>query len=213
MTIKQQQCLLTYLGYNPGPIDGVSGPKTIAAMECFKSDYGVGTEGLVGAVAGTLAKKRKPPDCSEIPNSSANIPNELNRVSNETNGKTGTFWDSIRYFKRSEFACHCGGRYCNGFPVEPDEKLVTLLDGLRAHYGKPVTVSSGIRCTKHNAAVGGVSNSQHLYGTAADIIVSGVSPSAVADYAETLLPGTGGIGRYNGFTHIDVRGVKSRWRG
>ena len=49
-----------------------------------------------------------------------------------------------------------------------------------------------------------------LYGLAADIVVTA---GKVADYAETLLPNTGGIGRYKGFTHVDVRKKKSRWNG
>ena len=52
-----------------------------------------------------------------------------------------------------------------------------------------------------------------LLFNAADIKVAGVAPADVADYAETLLPGTGGIGRYSTFTHIDVRPDKARWRG
>ena len=55
MTVKQQQCLLDYLGYDPGQIDGVDGPKTQAALAAFRSDYGMGAEGLVAAVAGTAA--------------------------------------------------------------------------------------------------------------------------------------------------------------
>ena len=57
--------------------------------------------------------------------------------------------------------------------------------------------------------------SQHQYGRAADIRVSGVPVEQLAAYAETLLPGTGGIGRYpaKGFVHVDVRKAKSRWAG
>ena len=54
---------------------------------------------------------------------------------------------------------------------------------------------------------------QHLYGMAADIKVSEVTPKKVADYEETLLQGTGGIGIYDTFTHIDVRTTKARWNG
>lgn len=64
-----------------------------------------------------------------------------------------------------------------------------------------------------NSAVGGTTYSQHLYGTAADIKISGVSPKKVAAYAEKLLPNSGGIGTYGTFTHIDVRSQKSRWNG
>jgi uncharacterized protein YcbK (DUF882 family) len=59
----------------------------------------------------------------------------------------------------------------------------------------------------------GAKNSQHLKGTAADIVVKGITPERVAKYAETLLPKSGGIGRYKTFTHVDVRSVKSRWNG
>ncbi len=48
--------------------------------------------------------------------------------------------------------------------------LVThVLDPLREMYGKPITVNSGYRCPKLNAAVGGAKNSQHMKGEAADI--------------------------------------------
>jgi uncharacterized protein YcbK (DUF882 family) len=71
-------------------------------------------------------------------------------------------------------------------------------------------VTSGNRCKEYNASIGGGLNSQHLYGKAADIKVEGVNPQEVADFAEELLD-EGGIGRYNSFTHVDVRNRKARW--
>lgn len=48
--------------------------------------------------------------------------------------------------------------------------LVThVLDPLREMYGKAITVNSGYRCSKLNAAVGGAKTSQHMRGEAADI--------------------------------------------
>lgn len=44
-----------------------------------------------------------------------------------------------------------------------------VLDPLREWYGKPIRVNSGYRCPALNKAVGGVANSQHLTGQAADI--------------------------------------------
>ena len=81
------------------------------------------------------------------------------------------------------------------------------------HFKAPVTINSGYRTEAKNKAVGGAAYSQHKYGTAADIVVKGVPPAEVAKYAETILVGMGGIGIYNGFTHIDVRKIKSRWKG
>ena len=111
-------------------------------------------------------------------------------------------------FKVREFAC------CDGTDtvfVAPE--LVTVLQKIRDRFGKAVTVNSGYRTEAHNKKVGGAAYSQHKYGIAADISVPGVTPAQVAAYAETLLPGKGGIGIYNSFTHVDVRPVKSRWRG
>ena len=95
-----------------------------------------------------------------------------------------------------------------------------LLQRIRDHFGQPVTITSGYRTARHNAAVGGAAFSQHCYGRAADIRVKEVAVDTLADYAETLLPGTGGIGRYPekkgracGWVHLDVRAAKARWTG
>ena len=97
---------------------------------------------------------------------------------------TGTFWDNVKYFKRSEFACKCGGKYCNGYPAEPKEKLIMVAENVREHFGKAMPVSSGLRCTRHNANVGGVSNSRHLSGKAMDFCVSGVPAATVLSYVK-----------------------------
>ena len=108
MTVKQIQCLLTYLGYSPGTIDGIDGRNTQGAIRAFQADYGLTVDGipgaatqkmLIGAIAGTAVKVEKP--------------------ESSTPQKTGAFWDGIKYFKREEFRCPCGK--CGGFPVEPKE--------------------------------------------------------------------------------------------
>ena len=48
---------------------------------------------------------------------------------------------------------------------------VSVLEPLRAELGRPITITSGFRCPKLNAAVGGVEHSQHMYGQAADLRV------------------------------------------
>ena len=98
-------------------------------------------------------------------------------------------------------------------PIFVDSDLVDILQKVRDHFGKAVTITSAFRTASHNKKVGGATYSQHCYGKAADIKISGVTPSVVADYVETLMPNTGGIGRYATFTHVDVRKVKSRWNG
>ena len=111
-------------------------------------------------------------------------------------------------FRVREFACTDGSD-----PIFIDTDLVAVLQKIRTHFGKPVTITSAYRTPIHNKSVGGTTYSQHLYGMAADIKVSGVSPKKVAKYAETLLKGKGGIGIYQTFTHIDVRVDCSRWDG
>lgn len=49
------------------------------------------------------------------------------------------------------------------------DELMTFLDGIREAWGSPVVVSSGYRCAALNKAVGGASNSNHLFGSAADL--------------------------------------------
>ena len=110
-----------------------------------------------------------------------------------------------KYFKREEFACECG---C-GFDTV-DVSTLKVLELVREYFGVPVVINSGCRCAAHNKYIGGAKKSQHVFGRAADIVVKGVSPSAVADYIETIMLG-GGIGRYNTFTHIDTRTKPARW--
>ena len=111
-------------------------------------------------------------------------------------------------FKVKEFASTDGSD-----PIFIAPELVEVLQKIRTHFKKSVTINSAFRTAARNAAVGGAKYSQHLYGTAADIVVSGITPKQVAEYAEKLMPNTGGIGIYSNFTHIDVRKTKSRWNG
>lgn len=111
-------------------------------------------------------------------------------------------------FRVREFACSDGSD-----PVFVSTELVEVLQKIRTHFGRAVTITSAYRTPGRNKAVGGTTYSQHLYGMAADIKVCGVSPKQVAAYAEKLLPSKGGIGIYDTFTHIDVRASCSRWNG
>ena len=113
------------------------------------------------------------------------------------------------HFRVYEFACSDGSDV-----VFISTALVEILENIRVHFGAAVTVTSGYRTVSYNATVENSSKtSRHCNGLAADIKVAGVSPAAVADYAEQLLGSHGGVGRYSTFTHIDVRADKSRWRG
>lgn len=111
-------------------------------------------------------------------------------------------------FAINEFACQ-GSGCCS--TVKIDTELAGYLQQIRDHFGKAVIITSAYRCAKHNAAVGGASNSYHTKGMAADIQVKGVAPAEVAKYAESL--GALGIGLYSNFVHIDTRTSKFFWYG
>lgn len=180
-------------------VDGLAGSETMAKTKAYQKKHGLTADGIAGELTRAKIFGKKENQTSE------------NEISNKE--AVGGWWVDIKHFNRSEFACKCGGKYCNGFPVEPSRELVELLDKVRAHYGEPVRVSSGIRCTRHNANCGGATQSQHLRGTAADIRVDGVSPTELYNYLCSIMPNSGGIGKYSWGCHVDVREQKARWNG
>ena len=111
-------------------------------------------------------------------------------------------------FSRAEFACQCG---C-GFDTV-DVELLLILQTMRDDLNATVTVTSACRCLAHNANVGGAENSQHTKGRAADVLVSGVSPTEVHRYIFNKYPDQYGLGKYQTFTHIDSRTGRARWGG
>ena len=218
MTMKQKQALLAYLGYYDGQLDGLWGEKSQRATIDFQRDFGgISVDGICGdqtekamkhSVAYGIGRKS---DSTDYTADYANMQN--NSTENSTDGNTRTVWDEIKYFKKQEFSCKCG-KYCNGYPVDIDMNMVKIADEIRSRIGKPIHINSGLRCKTHNANVGGVSNSQHLLGKAADLgCPSGCTPTQMASIAEEIMGDTGGIGIYPWGIHIDTRSTKSRWNG
>ena len=101
-------------------------------------------------------------------------------------------------FDKWEFACGCG---CGYDDISP--KLVDKLQELRDLVGEPVIITSGCRCHAYNRHIGGVINSPHLEGLAADIQVEGVAPLTLAVIANRI-PYIR-IGIYPKHIHIDVK--------
>lgn len=211
MTLKQKQSLLAYLGYYDGPLDGLWGEKSQRATIDFQRAYMAQED--VDGIFGAATEKR----ILEVIATGEKPVVTTNSTTNSTTNATTTpadWWKDIRYFTRSEFKCKCGGRFCNGYPVEIDMNMVKIADKIREKIGKPITINSGLRCKTHNANVGGVSNSQHLYGSAADLgCPAGCTPSQMSSVAEKIMGDAGGIGIYPWGIHIDTRSTKSRWNG
>lgn len=200
MTNKQKQALLAYLGYYVGAIDGIWGSGSREAAKRFRADYGLSSG---TSINGTADEKKL----------LSAVTGEAKPV--EKPQSTGDGWDGIRYFKRSEFACKCGGKYCNGYPAEPHLETVRFADEIRARIGKPIKVNSGLRCRQHNANTpGAAANSNHMGGGAADLgCPAGTTPAEMYEIAEEVMGNTGGIILYNWGIHIDDRKVKYRSRG
>jgi uncharacterized protein YcbK (DUF882 family) len=111
-------------------------------------------------------------------------------------------------FLLSEFACKDGSK-----TVIVDFELLFLLQCLRDVVGR-VIVTSAYRTPEYNKKVGGIANSFHLDGKAADIKVPGLTPYEVAIIADRI--GFLGVGVYPTFTHVDVggdgKGGKLYWK-
>ena len=197
MTNLQKQLILCYYEcLDPKDLDGLWGPKSAAATGKLQKLLGIPDDGVWGNQTEEAIREifYKGTDRLSAPAEEKNL--------------TGTFWDHIRYWSREEFRCRCAEYnkepLCNGFPVEPDQTLVELVDDLRHQLGAPGHRSSGIRCPQHNANEGGVSNSKHMSGKALDFFVEGVSGQKLLAAAQAD-PRTSYAYIINGqYVHVDV---------
>ena len=170
MTIKQKQCLLSYLGYYVGNIDGIWGTLSKTATKAFQKDFGLPDDGICGA---DTEKAMKHAVACGMP---AREP--VGKVESED------FPDDVEYFDEPEFDCKCGRKYCNGRPARIKPAVVRIAESARKHFGRPCYVVSGLRCKEWNRIQGGVENSQHMYGEACDLQIQGVSADALLAYIQ-----------------------------
>jgi len=114
-------------------------------------------------------------------------------------------------FHPNEFRCKC----CKALGNEHVARhLAWTLQRIRNIVG-PLKITSSYRCPKHNANVGGAKNSQHLENTAADLKAKEVGPTQLQHHIlgmmeQNVIP-NGGLGRYDTFTHYDMRLNPARW--
>lgn len=196
MTIQQIQNLLQYLGYYIITVDGIWGQGSEQATKDFQAAEGLEVDGIPGKLTQAAL-------LDAVANGRFKAADTTQPDSEET-GTEALWWNDIKYFTREEFRCKCGGKYCNGFPAEPQEGMVRAIDQVRKHFGKAFTPNSGVRCPTHNANVGGVSNSRHLYGKAVDFRVPGKIAAQVLAYLATL-PGLGYCYDIDGTSvHMDI---------
>lgn len=204
MTIKQKQCLLYFLGYYVGNIDGDWGALSKTATKAFQKDFGLNPDGVCGTDTEKALKHAV----------AYGMPAKKVATDKNVGSNTGTFWDEIKHFTRDEFRCPCGK--CGGFPVEPKEKLVRIVNEMREAFGKAVIIvppdghsgGSGVRCQRYNDSLkGSAPNSRHVQGKAVDFSAPGV-PAATIEAYLTKLKNAGKI-RYwykisTGSYHMDI---------
>jgi len=117
-------------------------------------------------------------------------------------------------FSKEEFDCNDGSE----MPINIYHNMVKVanqLQVLRNYIKKPIKINSAWRSQEYNASIGGVKDSQHIMGRAADIVVKGMLPIELSKIIENLISKgemlQGGIGIYSSFIHYDIRGTKARW--
>ena len=189
MTITQKQHLLGYMGLLKGrDVDGIWGPQSASATAEAQRMLNIPDDGVWGDQTDAAIREY------------VYSGQELKEPE-----KTETFWDNIRYWSREEFRCQCGGKYCDGFPAEPNQTLVELVDDIRHAAGRPGHRSSGLRCKTWNAIQGGVSNSKHMSGKALDLYIEGLSGAQLLAMAQKD-PRTSYAYIIDGqFVHVDVK--------
>lgn len=142
LSVKKRQEYLKYLGYYDGQIDGIEGPKTKAAYKVLQEQYFTRDEDKDG------------------------------KYGNNTDILLQNAYNVKKYcknFSLKEFKCGCGGKHCTGYPVVLNVQLLKNLQKVREKFGS-TTITSGMRCSKHNASLAGsASNSRHTSGKAVDI--------------------------------------------
>lgn len=160
-------------------VDGIFGSQTEAAVRRFQSAYGLTVDGIAGP----------------------QVHSRLNWLES-SDGSTRHFaWSEFHSNDGSGFS---GGKVSSSTVRENVRRLMYKLEAVRRKAGNnPCIINSGFRSVSHNSAVGGASNSQHMYGIAADIVISNRSVSQVISYSQTS--GFSGIIRYSTHTHVDSR--------
>ena len=166
MTIKQRQCLLTFLGYNTGGVDGIWGENSRNAVESAQEDLGIPVDGVWGPQTETAVLEAVYTYDVDAPAEPEPQPQ---------NAELAARFKGIRYWTPEEFECQCYGKYCDGFPALPDRTLLELVDDIRHKAGRPGHRSSGLRCEIHNRNEGGVWNSKHMFGKAFDFMIEGMT--------------------------------------
>lgn len=210
LSVKQYQINLNFLNFNCGVPDGICGNRTKQAIQNFQSYYGLISDGIYGnqtnyklievikdiqrkigcTLIDGMVGSETISKCKEYQEKNNLVPDGICGEKTRACLNNMSSWNNIKHFKKEEFTCKCG---C-GFNII-NIRLVEILENIREHFNNnPIIITSGCRCPKHNAEVGGVSNSYHTKGSAADFTIPNVNMQQVLNYCNELV--TKGILRY-----------------
>jgi uncharacterized protein YcbK (DUF882 family) len=191
--------------------DGIFGPKTAGAIALFQMQSNLTIDGKIGPSTQRVLEQESPEATIIQMNQ---VPEEESQTHTTEPLSDGQLTQN---FSLSEFESNDGAQTPSDvIPIL--HELAEQLEVLKAALGGAnINISSGYRSESHNHTVGGVKNSQHLLGRAADIKVNGYSPGFVQDKIDHLMNTgkmkLGGLGRYATFTHYDTRGHRAEWNG
>ena len=211
--IKAVQHQLISVGLLESISDGLAGPLTLAAFAKFKKleylEYPdlLGKSTAIALLEATYDRKAPVDEPSKVKDTSLRVffP-KVGWVS------AGNPVHPGGHFNWGEFTKNLSRVPQNEIVINQIARLAYYLEDIRSLFGNPtIIINSGYRPPAINSAVGGASNSQHLYGAAADIVVSGIKPSEVYIRLNSWHGSKGGLASSSSFTHVDLRGYRARW--
>lgn len=210
--IRELQELLKERGHDVGKIDGIYGNNTLYGFNKYKEKHGLTHPGFIGVTTidhlynSEYSESEIPTMIIVAPSGGYNLINiDWNNFDSPI-GKYFTVGELLRYDKR---------RIPTTNEVKSNIlKMAKELDNIRESWGSPIGITSGYRPADVNAAVGGVKNSQHLNGGAVDIYPIGKNGIAFENWLDKRWDKALGYGQRSGrgFTHIDLRPGRIRWR-
>lgn len=176
LSISDRQKYLKYLGLYKGSVDGIEGNLTKSAYRTLQNTY--------------FARKS---DRDGLYGRNTDM-----LLVNAYNVKKYT-----KNFDITEFKCGCKNKYCTGYPNYLNINLLKNLQTMRNNYGS-ITITSPLRCSRHNANIGGVAGSYHTKGKALDLYNAKFSASYTnRKYAieKWLLLPNSNMAYQNGYMH------------
>lgn len=222
MSILQVQCLLAYLGYDLGKIDGLDGANTQKAVRAFQGDFGITADGIAGeatqkalrhAVAYGMPEREAeeaPPNRDESAQVEAEKYLQADGCYHIPRGV------DVRLSKNlMAHEVHCQGNGCCQESII-SKRMVETYQAIRDEYGEAIEIAtaggSGYRCDTHNREAGGASGSLHKIGCAFDMHCR--DKTKLLQIVERQVT-NGEIGVYDTFIHVGVwnRGYVNRFNG